>query len=259
MPPPRSGRAAWRAAVAPVLRFLFPARCLACRDPLAAHQRLGACAACWGRLRPIPPGCCPRCAIPLPAATDPGGPGGGRCARCLDATGSIDATTALVAYDRFARRFLLRGKDGNRPEILTVLGEQLATKLIVSGLATGVEGVVPIPSRPVAALRRGFQPAAEIARPVSIRLGVPLLRGVLLRRWGLRPASRGLGRRARRAAIEGVFRAGLPAPATVLLVDDVLTTGASAEAAAATLRLAGARRVILAVWARTLPRVSGLR
>lgn len=250
----RSAWAGWRDVAAPVLRFLFPARCLACGEPLTVHQRRGACAGCWGRLRPLPAPCCARCALPIPSATDLCGPARGRCARCLPAAAAIDATIALLAYDRLARKFLLRGKDGGRPEILSVLGEQLALRVTASGFATGVDAVIPIPSRRVAALRRGFHPATEIARPLARRTRVPLRAGILVRRWSLEPAVRRLGRSARRAAIEDAFRAAGRAPPRVLLVDDVLTTGATAEAAAAALRAAGARQVRLAVWARTLPR-----
>jgi predicted amidophosphoribosyltransferase len=157
-----------------------------------------------------------------------------------------------VTYNDLARRFLLRGKDGHRPELLRQLAGQLASTISVSEVLQGVAGIVPVPSSSLSRWRRGFDPASVLARELAALAGVPLWDGVLRRRRLAGPAAKALGAPARRAWAQGAFAARARVPeAPVLLVDDVLTTGATASACAAALRSAGAREVRVAVWART--------
>jgi predicted amidophosphoribosyltransferase len=167
-----------------------------------------------------------------------------------------DGIRAAVLYEAAARRFLLRAKFGGAPEIFSALGTQLAGALRASAFAAGSSIVVPVPSHPLTLLRRGFNPAAEIARPLATSLSLPLARRILRRRLGnLAPVKR-LGAARRRTALGQAFRAAaLDGNPRILLVDDVLTTGATASACAEALRRAGAVEVRVAVWART-PRAS---
>ena len=237
---------------------MFPSRCFACGCALTHVQLLGACAACWGSLaaRPVPR--CRHCALPLPGALVDEGPARGLCARCAIRPLPFDRAVAAVAYDGCARRFLLRAKNGYRPEILRLLGAQLTAAVLVSGAADGIDGVVPVPSTPMSRWRRGFEPAREIGRELASRTGLLLLDGVLRKRGLAGPAVKALGARARwaDAGRRIATRRSLPA-ARVLLVDDVLTTGATATACAAALRAAGAVEVRVAVWARTPSPVFG--
>lgn len=158
-----------------------------------------------------------------------------------------------MLYDPLARRFLLRVKLGKRRELLDVLGETLASTLVETGFAEGCDRVVPVPARIGALLVRGFNPARDLARVVSARLGIPLVARALGAR-GAEPAAKLLNAAARRARAARAFapRARLDG-ASVLLVDDVLTTGATADGCARALLGAGARRVRIAIWARTTP------
>jgi predicted amidophosphoribosyltransferase len=187
------------------------------------------------------------------------GPAGGRCASCVLDPWELDAVLAAVAYTALARRFLLRAKLDGRRELLAPLGRQLGCVLVQSGFARDSDAVVPVAAHPWTLLRRGFNPAREIARVVAAALGLPLWPGVLSRRLGHVRASKRLGRRQRRRVSAAAFRArrGV-AGRRILLVDDVLTTGATAEGCARALRQAGAAQVRLAVWARTLPREAEL-
>ena len=108
--------------------------------------------------------------------------------------------------------------------------------------------VVAIPADPRRVRRRGFDQAQLLAAAVSLRLGLP--RRVLLRRHSGRSPQAGLDRGDRLKNLSGVFYASGAFSRAILLVDDVLTTGATVAEAAATLRLAGARRV----WTTTLCR-----
>ena len=247
-----------RRLLSAVLDVAWPTDCFVCGVRLRLDQSCGACVSCWTRLRPLR-GSCPACGEPA-ATSDLVGPPGLPCARCLLALGrgrpwsraALSGVRPAVAYDEVARRFLLRAKVGGRGEILPLLGGQLASTLVASSFAAGCGAVVPVPSHLGARLRRGFDPALEISRTVAAALCLPLVRA-LRRRWSRPGAAKRLSAAARAVALEGAFRSvgGRPLPARVLLVDDVLTTGATAAACARALRARGVEEVRLAVWART--------
>lgn len=200
---------------------------------------------------------CRHCALPLPRLGRSDGPAGGRCARCTVRPLPLDETVAAVAYDAMARRFLLRAKDRQRPELLKPLGAQIAVAVKASGWLESVDAIVPVPSAGIARWRRGFEPGRELAREIARETGLPLFRGVLRQRTFAGMAVKGLGAAARWRGSEDKILARRPVTGLrVLLVDDVLTTGATAAGCAGALRRAGASEVRAAVWART-PAPSG--
>jgi predicted amidophosphoribosyltransferase len=222
------------------------------------RQRLGACGACWAALAVIAPESCSGCGLPRPLETDLFGPAGGRCARCAVQPLAVDGVRAAVVYDAIARAFLLRAKLGRRPELLEAFGRQLGRVLELDGLAADCTAVVPVPSHPWARLRRGFNPALELARPIARDLGLPLHRAALRRRLGAQHAFKRQAAARRRILATAAFGlSGDVRGARVLLVDDVMTTGSTVEACARLLRAGGAATVHAAVWARTLPRDPG--
>jgi predicted amidophosphoribosyltransferase len=228
---------------------LLPARCFGCDAPLPRVQLIGACASCWATLAPVAPPLCAACGRPRIGADT-------RkrriCGPCRDAGGPLDEIVAAVVYQGFARRLLLRAKIGRRREVLPFLAGHLATALRTAGGPGPASVVVPVPSRPVARLLRGFDPAAELAAGVAERLGLRS-RGDILRvtRAGWTPIKRLSGAARREAADRRIFARASAEGLHVILVDDVMTTGATAGAAAGALRRAGALSVVVAVWART--------
>ena len=245
------GERPWPRLLARWCRFAathgLPADCFGCGRRLSRHH-LGACPSCWAALVPLATACCARCAIPLEGSD----PAGRLCLRCLRRPFPLDEALAAVAYRGVARQFLLRAKERGRPELLRPLAEQLLTATAASGIARRADVVVPVPSSLRSRIRRGFIPARELARIVARGSSLPWSPDGLRKRGLAGQAFKGLGAAERleqaRNAIDlrDVFRG-----AQVLLVDDVMTTGATLAACGHALRRAGVLSVRAAVWART--------
>jgi ComF family protein len=219
-----------------MLRGLFSGGCFLCRG--AARGVL--CAACDAELPRLRRPCCPVCGLETPA--------GEVCGRCLSRPPAYDATVAALAYafpaDVLVQALKFRGELALAP----VLGELLAARL---SPAARVDAVLPVPLAAARLRARGFNQALEIARAPARAAGSPLEPRLAERvldtaeQAALAPAERAKN-------VRGAFRcARALAGASVALVDDVMTTGATLEELAATLKRAGAARVVNWVLART--------
>jgi predicted amidophosphoribosyltransferase len=240
-----------------LLSLLVPPACVACRAPARAGDAL--CSACRRALPWLDPVRCPRCGLPDcparagdPAAPRAARPAGGRAGghrRCPAAAAPWERAWAPVAYDGPARQLVAALKFRGALPVAGLMAAQIAAGA-PPGLLTPGAALVPVPTHPVRARRRGFDQAQRLALALGGRTGLPVR--PCLTRAG--PASRqlGAGRHERLAHGRIAVSAREPAPARAVLVDDVHTTGATLAACAVALRFAGAAHVDAVAYARTL-------
>jgi predicted amidophosphoribosyltransferase len=157
---------------------------------------------------------------------------------------AVDACRALVTYDDAGRRLVTALKYGNARSVVAWLAAAMAHLVVASGWP--VDAVTWVPTTSARRGRRGFDQAELLARGVAAHLGVPC-RAYLLRGPGPAQTDRDLDGRRRGPTIVGRGRP----PPTILLVDDVVTTGSTVSAGARALRAAGADRVVVVAAART--------
>jgi len=231
---------------AAMLAYALPPRCPGCGEITAEDHRF--CAACWMQLDFLGDPACATCGEPLPV--DPGPDA--RCGACLAAPPALDGARAAVAYGEIARRLAIGLKHGRRPG----MAETIARQIERLAPADGEVLLAPVPLHRWRIWSRGFNQSALIARALARRRGLPLVLDLLERRKPT-PMLRGLGRSERARAVRGAFtvterRKAALAGRRVLLIDDVYTTGATANACAAALKRAGAAEVRLLCWARVV-------
>lgn len=230
-----------KASPAPLEGLLLPWRCLCCGA--SADAGVDLCAACQGSL-PWNDLACPRCALPLAA------PPVELCAECLADPPPFTCLIAPLRYAFPVDRLLVGLKFQARLENGRLLGELFATRLgaVPHGIARGLP-LLPMPLHRARLAARGFNQAGELARPVAAGLGLRL-EPDLVRRVRATPAQSRLDAAARRRNLAGAFAVTSRSPRCVLVLDDVVTTGATARELSATLRAAGAEEIVVLALAR---------
>ncbi|WP_317513841.1 ComF family protein [Sphingomonas sp. C3-2] len=230
--------------------FALPPRCPGCGTVVDGDHRF--CISCWQQMEFLGGGGCAACGVPLP----PTAMAGIHCGPCLASPPDHDGVRAAVVYGEMARRVVLKLKYGRRPGMAHIIAGQLG-RFVVAEEADGPSGLlVPVPLHRWRLWSRGYNQSMLIARLVSRQTGVSLA-PALLKRTRATPSLRNLGAKARAKAVRGAFRVAADARAnitgrTIWLIDDVYTSGATANACARALKRAGAKRVILLCWARVL-------
>ena len=227
------------------LDLVFPALCPVCETPLGAGRRDPLCGTCWEAITRLGVPTCGVCGAAPPSRTPLAAaapPVVHTCATCAASPPAYDYARSAALYTGELRDALHALKFGGRRALAAPLGD-LAAEQCGAALPDGIDAVIPVPLARERERERGFNQAALLARRIGRRLEVPMRRGWLARIRSTRPQS-DLSAAERRANVRGAFRASpLVAGRHLLLVDDVLTTGATLEACARALSAAGARRV----------------
>lgn len=226
----------------PFLSLLYPPRCLVCSQ----LGESGLCAGCAAQIVPVAAPLCVVCGQTL--APDDGG-----CADCRRRPPAFVRARSLGAYDGVLRHAIHQFKYRDRPQLAVPLGLLLAAYAreqapALSGLR--FDALLPVPMHPVRQRGRGYNQSARLAQVTCRELGLPLSTDALVRIRPTRPQV-GLSAEARRTNLRGAFavrQTELVAGKTLLLIDDVVTSGSSLYECGVTLKAAGAA----AVYALTL-------
>lgn len=231
-----------------LVQLLYPSRCLGCHQPVTATDTL--CARCEESLPRLLPPVCERCGAPLAGAWDRSAV----CPGCRRSAGAFQRARSAYRHDGVIRELLHRVKYQGYRRLGARLGMWLAAYALGAWTIEELDVVVPMPLTAARRAARGFNQAYWLARPVAAALGRPLDERVLIR-VGHAPPQVGLSRAARHRNVQGVFavpRSALAAARRILLVDDVFTTGSTADAASRALRDAGAASVEVLTLAREI-------
>jgi ComF family protein len=240
-------RSAWRHSARLALDIALPTLCVACREPVDGE---GVCAECWGKLSFIAPPFCPRLGIPF--VYDPG-PGLLSMEAIADPPAYARARAA-VRYDDVARTLVHALKYQDRTDLAPAMGRWMARA--GDELLDEADVLVPVPLHWKRAWGRRYNQSGALARVIERQSGVKVASGALRR---VRPTQQqiGLSRTQRASNVQGAFkvaadRQSLIQGRRVVLIDDVLTSGATVDACARALLRAKAAAVDVLVFARVV-------
>lgn len=225
-----------------VLDFALPPRCAGCG--LIVDEVHSFCPDCWTKVEFLGESGCSTCGMPLEATEAE------ECGACTAKAPRIHRTRSAVAYDDLSRSIAIRLKYGRKVALARTMARYMAP--LVRREEDAI--LVPVPLHRIRLWQRGFNQSAlvacELAKATGLRIDPHLLRRVKRT-----PALKGMNLNQRRNVVAGAFAVHKSAELdgrTVVLVDDVLTTGSTANACAKALQKAGAKRVELVSWARVI-------
>ncbi len=230
-----------------VVRMVMPRQCAVCGALTETDS--GLCGECWSETDFATGLCCSLCGVPLPGDVDEGPT---HCDDCLKVHRPWSQGATVFGYSGAGRKMVLGLKHGDRQDLVPVLGKMMAR--VSKPLLTDDTVIVPVPLHWSRMLRRRYNQAALLAQSMAQILGQPVVLDGLQRVRKTRP-TKGMDREERLSSQAGSIR---PHPKNgcrmrgrpVLIVDDVMTTGATLAAATEGAKMAGARRVCVLTLAR---------
>jgi ComF family protein len=237
-----------RAVLRTALDAVLPPRCLKCGDILGGEN--GLCPGCWQKLSWLSPPCCACCGQPFAFESAVGS----LCGACLQQRPAYDRARAVFRYDDESRDLILGFKHADRTELAPSLARWMARS--GAELIADCALIVPVPLHWTRLAMRRFNQAGLLAQAIGKLAGRPVETQALIRRRATKTQGH-LSRLARRRNVQGAmavterFRPRI-ADRRILLVDDVITTGATAETAAKALLSAGAASVDILALAKVV-------
>ena len=231
-----------KSALKVALDFALPPRCAGCGSIVG--QLHSFCPDCWTEVEFLGESGCVTCGLPL-EATD-----AELCGVCIAKPPRIQRTRSAVAYGDLSRSIAIKLKYGRKVALARTMARYMAPLVSKDGAPI----LVPVPLHRTRLWQRGFNQSALLARELAKATGLRSEER-LLRRVKRTPALKGMSLSQRRKTVAGAFNVDPSAELagrTVVLIDDVLTTGSTANACARALKLAGAGRVELVSWARVI-------
>jgi ComF family protein len=244
----KAGTAGLARMASGLLDLIYPPTCLDCGAPVASASAL--CPSCFGKLRPITKPYCPVLGIPFEVSLGPEA----RSAEAIADPPPFERARSAVLYNEVAQAIVARMKYGDRPE----LAGFCARLMVPAGADLWADRpvLVPVPLHPLRQIERRYNQSAELARALGKLTGLAV-EPSLVRRSRKTRQQVGLSRDARQRNVAGAFA---PHPdllaklkgRRVVLVDDVITTGATVKAIARELGRAGVHNVDVISFARVV-------
>ena len=225
-----------------LLDFALPPRCAGCGTIVDDVHSF--CGDCWKQIEFLGSGGCRTCGLPLQATE------ADECAVCQAMPPRIRRTRAAVAYDDLSRSLVLRLKYGRKVAVARTMARYMAP--LLGGTSDAL--LVPVPLHRTRLWQRGFNQSAIVARELSRATGLEVS-CAKLRRIKRTPPLKGMSLSQRRRSVAGAFKVSDHQDLkgrTVVLIDDVITTGSTANACARALLRAGAGQVEMIGCARVV-------
>ena len=233
-----------------ILCFIYPPTCAGCGEPISPAEPLQFCPNCRGAIDLVRGPSCPTCGVPL----SPEAPGPYDCGACLGGLHRFDRARAAGTYRGLLREVIHRFKYDGHISLARPLAQLLLPAAGELCTLHEIEAIFPVPLHPRRLRERGFNQAALLARRVGASLKIPVEYTVLKRLRWTEPQI-GLSPRQRAENVRGAFgmtNGEAVRDRTVLLVDDVFTTGETVDQCVRELKRGGAREVVVLTVARTV-------
>jgi ComF family protein len=239
----------WKRAGRSALNFVYPPLCVGCRALVGEPGSL--CATCWKDVEFLDGPACECCGLPF--ELDPGP--GTRCAACLAEPPVFDRARAVMRYDEASKGPILALKHADRLDLIPGFARWLDRA--GRAMLDETDVIVPVPLHALRLWARRYNQSAEMARALGRMTAKPVAPLALVRVRATPSQGEMPSAKARRRNMRGAFRVPSGRRAaiegkSVLLVDDVLTTGATVEACARALKRAGAANVHVLALARVV-------
>jgi ComF family protein len=239
-------------AINSLVSLFFPTTCRLCEKPVDDISVGVVCASCWSQIETIAPPFCKTCGYAFPSKSID--PEKALCGGCRRGVYRFDSARALGPFREPLKEIIHQFKYRSHPSLARPLAARLATLYAAHREQLKADLIIPVPLHGAREKERGFNQAAELAKRLARLTGIRVEPGWLLRKRPTKVQA-GLSRRERRLNMSGAFAVPEKAECggkSVLLLDDVFTTGATLNECARILKQEGAHRVSALTVARVI-------